>query len=182
MNETRFGVRPAREEDLTRIMEIYATARKFMAEHGNPRQWGATNWPPEALIRKDIAEGKSFVLEYAGEEGGSAGEKRITAVFFYDFGKDVEPCYPDIREGSWVGDDTYGVVHRIASDGTVGGSGAYCINWAFRQCGHLRMDTHGDNTVMQNLLRKLGFVRCGTIYVEEDNDPRIAYEKTGDTE
>jgi hypothetical protein len=31
---------------------------------------------------------------------------------------------------------------------------------------------------MQNLVRKLGFVRCGTIYVEEDNYPRLAYEKT----
>jgi hypothetical protein len=31
---------------------------------------------------------------------------------------------------------------------------------------------------MQNLLRKLGFIHCGTIYVEEDNDPRLAFEKT----
>jgi hypothetical protein len=35
---------------------------------------------------------------------------------------------------------------------------------------------------MQNLLRKLGFVHCGTIYVQEDNDPRLAYEKTGAAE
>jgi hypothetical protein len=30
---------------------------------------------------------------------------------------------------------------------------------------------------MQNLMKKLGFTQCGTIYVVEDNDPRIAYEK-----
>ena len=30
---------------------------------------------------------------------------------------------------------------------------------------------------MQELLKKLGFVRCGIIYVVEDNDPRIAFEK-----
>ncbi len=30
-----------------------------------------------------------------------------------------------------------------------------------------------DNVVMQNLLKKLGFTRCGTIYVEEDDYPRI---------
>ena len=30
---------------------------------------------------------------------------------------------------------------------------------------------------MQNLLAKLGFARRGTIYVEEDEFPRIAYEK-----
>ena len=45
------------------------------------------------------------------------------------------------------------------------------------QCGHLRMDTHGDNYVMQNLLKKSGFVHCGTVYVEEDDHPRMAYEK-----
>ena len=39
------------------------------------------------------------------------------------------------------------------------------------------MDTHGDNKVMQNLLKKNGFVYCGIIHVEEDNDPRLAYEK-----
>ena len=41
----------------------------------------------------------------------------------------------------------------------------------------MRMDTHGDNIVMQALLRKLGFVHCGTIYVEEDDYPRLAFEK-----
>ena len=25
--------------------------------------------------------------------------------------------------------------------------------------------------------KKLGFVHCGTIYVREDNDPRLAFEK-----
>ena len=42
--------------------------------------------------------------------------------------------------------------------------GAFCINWAIAQCGHLRIDTHGDNKVMQHLLTKLGFRHCGTIY------------------
>ena len=72
----------------------------------------------------------------------------------------------------------YGVVHRIASDGSVHGTGSFCLNWAYAQCGHLRIDTHGDNIVIQNLLKKLGFVFCGIIYVQEDNDPRLAFEKS----
>ena len=40
------------------------------------------------------------------------------------------------------------------------------------------MDTHSDNIVMQNLLIKLGFRHCGTIFVYEDKFPRLAYEKT----
>lgn len=35
-----------------------------------------------------------------------------------------------------------------------------------------------NNTVMRNLLEKLGFLPCGTIYVEEDDFPRLAFEKT----
>ena len=54
-------IRHSTIQDLDRIMEIYAGARVFMAQHGNPNQWGPTNWPPEALIRKDIAEGNSYV-------------------------------------------------------------------------------------------------------------------------
>lgn len=89
----------------------------------------------------------------------------------------MEATYDYIEDGAWKGDDTYGVVHRIASDGSVKGIGSFCLNWAYKQCGNLRIDTHGDNTVMQSLLKKLGFEHCGTIYVEEDNDPRMAYEK-----
>ena len=47
----------------------------------------------------------------------------------------------------------------------------------FEQCGHIRIDTHTDNTVMQNLLEKLGYTKRGIIYVVEDNYPRFAYDK-----
>ena len=167
-------IRKTERSDLETIMEIYAGARRFMAEHGNPDQWGATNWPPEALIRADIAEGNSYVC--LSDDG------RITGTFFYKQGRDVEPNYLKITDGGWLDDSPYGVVHRIASDGSEKGTGAFCINWAYGQCGHLRIDTHGKNTVMQKLLGKLGFVHCGTIYVEEDNDPRLAYEKSSLTE
>ena len=161
-------IRKAEPEDLSEIMSIYAYARAFMARTGNPKQWGATNWPPRALIRQDIARGKSYVC---------MDGDRIAAVFYYDFGKDIDPCYRTIEDGAWLEDSPYGVVHRIAAAEGTRGAGSFCINWAFRQCGHLRIDTHGDNLVMQNLLKKLGFTRCGIIYVEEDNDPRVAFER-----
>ena len=164
-------IRHAVEDDFHRMMEIYAYARKFMAQHGNPNQWGPTCWPPEDLIRRDITEGSSYVCE------NDTGV--ILGTFFFVQGTDIEPTYREITDGAWLDDSPYGVVHRIASDGSAKGVGAFCLNWAFGQCGHLRIDTHGDNTVMQNLVRKLGFVRCGTIYVEEDDDPRLAFEKTG---
>ena len=160
-------IRKAQREDLDRMMEIYAYARAFMAEHGNPLQWGPTCWPPRELIEKDIKEGKSYLCT----EGD-----RIIGVFYYDYGEDIEPLYRDI-EGAWQKEGPYGVVHRIAGDGSEKGIGSFCLGWAFSQCGHLRMDTHGDNKVMQSLLTKLGFVHCGTVHVEEDPYPRLAYEK-----
>lgn len=165
-------IRKSEPADMSRIMEIYAGARKFMAEHGNPNQWGPTNWPPEALIREDMADGNSYVCLNDMD--------RIIGTFFYVQGDEIEPTYREIEDGAWIEPGPYGVVHRIAADGSEKGIGAFCINWAYGQCGHLRMDTHGDNKVMQNLLKKLGFIHCGTIHVVEDNDPRLAFEKTSE--
>ena len=161
-------IRHSMEKDIDRIMEIYENARKFMAENGNPNQWGPTNWPPRQLIHNDITCGNSYVCVHEG---------RIVGTFFYRFGDDIEPTYRHIEDGKWQDDSPYGVVHRIAGDGSVKGIGTFCLDWAFGQCGHLRIDTHGDNHVMQNLLKRMGFTRCGVIYVEEDNYPRLAYEK-----
>ena len=163
-------IRKSTDQDLERIMEIYSYARNYMAEHGNPNQWGPTNWPPEVLIRNDIRDGNSYVC--LNDEG------TVIGTFFFLYGEDIEPTYREITDGAWLDGSPYGAVHRIAGDGSEKGIGAFCITWAFEQCQHLRIDTHGDNIVMQNLVRKLGFVHCGTIYVEEDNYPRLAFEKT----
>lgn len=56
-------IRHSTEHDIGKMMEIYSFARKYMAEHGNPNQWGPTNWPPEELIRRDIQSGSSYVEE-----------------------------------------------------------------------------------------------------------------------
>ena len=163
-------IRKSTEQDFERMMEIYAYAREQMIKTGNPNQWGPTGWPPEDLIHHDIEAGNSYVCE------NDAGE--VIGTFYLICGKDIEPTYRNITDGDWMDESPYGVVHRIAADGSEKGIGAFCINWAFDQCGHLRIDTHGDNKVMQHLLMKLGFVHCGTIYVEEDDYPRMAFEKT----
>ena len=138
-------IRKTEPGDLDEVMRIYAHARQFMKEHGNPRQWGSNNWPPQELIENDIKAGKSYVCMENGE---------IAAVFYYDYGYRTEKSYDEISKGA----------------------GSFCIRWAFGQCGHLRIDTHGDNWVMQNCLQGLGFIKCGTIWIENDDDPRIAYE------
>ena len=162
-------IRNSTEQDFPRIMEIYDFARKYMAEHGNPNQWGPTNWPPENLIHNDIKSRHSYVCVN--------DDNAVIGTFFFIQGKDIEPTYKNIVDGAWLNDNPYGVVHRIAGDGSEKGIGEFCLKWAFEQCGHMRIDTHGDNMTMQNLVKKLGFKHCGTIYVEEDNYPRLAFEK-----
>ena len=161
-------IRKSRLADLDTIMNIYAGARKFMADNGNYVQWGPTNWPPRELVVEDITSGKSYVC--------IDDQDKIVGVFYYDFGKDIDRTYDVIEDGSWLSQKPYGVVHRIATDRTPG-VGTFCINWAFEQCGHIRMDTHASNIPMNNLLKKLGFDYTGIIHVVEDDYPRNAYEK-----
>lgn len=146
------------------LMEMYANARAFMAEHGNPDQW-KDSYPGHARIIADIESGCSYVCEHDG---------RIIATFFYKEGDDT--TYRKIFDGQWLNDRPYGVVHRITSDGTVKGAASFCLDWAFEQCWNLKIDTHRDNYVMQRLLEKNGFQYCGVIYTD-DGSKRMAYQK-----
>ena len=161
-------IRHSTPEDLPRMEALYVQARQFMKETGNHNQWGPTNWPPTDLLRADISAGRSYVCVHGG---------KVVGTFCFLQGEDIEPTYRDIQEGGWHYDGPYGVVHRLAGDGSVKGVGRACLDWAFLQCGHLRIDTHGDNRVMQSLLKGSGFAYCGIIHVVEDNYPRLAFDK-----
>lgn len=156
-----YTVRKAKTQDLTRIEEIYAAARAFMAANGNPNQWGTHN-PPHAQLVQDIEEGKLYVI--------TDGET-IHGVFFFWIGED--PTYTEIN-GAWHSDSPYGTIHRIAGDGS-GGILRTAVAFAKRHIDHLRIDTHEDNRVMQGAIQKAGFQRCGIIHIA-DGSPRIAYD------
>ena len=157
-----YCIRKAKMEDMERIGEIYAYARKFMAEHGNPTQWGKTS-PAVEVLHKNVEEGKLYVMTQ---------EDHIHGVFYFAIEED--PTYAVIHDGAWHSDGQYGVIHRIAGDGS-GGILRTALAFAREQISHLRIDTHADNSVMQRALNKQGFRRCGIIYIA-DGSPRIAYD------
>ena len=159
--------RNARLEDLPEILAIYARARQFMKETGNPTQWGDTH-PTEAAVREDIALQRSYVCEIDGQ---------VEGVFMLAAGRD--PTYEIIEDGAWHSDAPYHTIHRIASSGRVNGVFSLCVDWCYETRGYLRIDTHHNNKVMQHLIAKKGFVRSGIIY-QPDGSPRIAYEKFSD--
>ena len=158
-----YKIRNASAEDLPRIEEIYAYARRFMAEHGNPNQWGKTH-PLHAWLVDDIEKKRLYVI---------TDENGIHGVFYFFIGPD--PTYGEIQDGSWQYNGTYGTIHRIASDGS-GGILRAAVEFCFSRIDHIRIDTHHDNIVMQKAVAKLGFTRSGIIHLD-NGDPRIAYER-----
>lgn len=157
-----YQIRTARLEDLDRILEIYSLARVFMAEHGNPDQWGST-YPPVEMVREDIQNQLLFII---------VSDECIHGVFYFYIGED--PCYHEIFQGFWRSDTIYGTIHRIAGDGS-GGILKAAVEFGKARIAHLRIDTHSDNVVMQNAIAKQGFSQRGIVFME-DGTPRIAYD------
>lgn len=157
-----YQIRKARQQDLPRIEEIYAYARKFMEETGNPNQWGKTT-PATSLLEDDIQKGLLYVLSL---------ENVIHGVFYFYIG--IDPTYGEIEDGQWRSDTPYGTIHRIAGDGS-GGVLATAVAFGKTQINHLRIDTHQDNKIMQHAVAKQGFRRAGIIHLE-NGSPRIAYD------
>lgn len=157
-----YQIRTATKSDLPIIERIYARAREFMAQTGNPNQWGKTN-PPTPQLEQDIQEKTLFVVTDGSD---------IHGVFYFAIGED--PTYQEIYEGSWGSDAPYGTIHRIASDGS-GGIFSAAVAYCKTQIHHLRIDTHQDNRIMQHVVTSHGFIRRGIIYIQ-DGSPRIAYE------
>ena len=71
--------------------------------------------------------------------------------------------------------DEQGVIHRLATNGKQKGVSEACLDWCFERWPNVRVDTHRDNKVMQHILTKYGFQRCGIIYVKNGTE-RIAYQ------
>ncbi len=186
-------IRLAKRDDLPRLMELYDAARAFMRRCGNTVQW-VGGYPSAELVTAGIDAGGQYVCVVGdspsdGQIGcrsvGHALDRRqnsyIAATFWFSVGP--EPTYAEIFDGpGWLDGDAsfdeapYGVVHRLASDGSARGVGAFCLEWALEQCGNIRVDTHASNAVMQNLLMRLGYTRCGVIYIG-DGTPRDAFQK-----
>lgn len=157
-------IRKAVGKDLEAVLAVYAEARSFMASHGNPTQWGTT-YPSLELLTEDISLGRLYV--------GLGDDGVVHASYVFSIG--LDPSYREIREGAWLNDAPYGTIHRLASDGTVSGVFASCVQFCLSQISNLRADTHRDNVTMRRLLVKAGFTPCGIITLDDGTD-RIAFQ------
>lgn len=157
-------IRKTTEEDLPILVEIYKRARTFMKDTGNATQWG-DHYPSLELLQEDIQAGHSYVCIHEGT---------IAATFYY--AKENDKTYEVIREGNWLNDAPYAVVHRVAVDKKGAGIVSYCLNWAHNQYPNIKIDTHENNHAMQHALKKNGFTCCGKITLA-DGSNRIAFQR-----
>ncbi len=159
-------IRLAEKKDIENILTIYNDARAFMKMSGNPTQW-QNGGPTEETLLSDIKEGCSFVVEENGE---------ILATFYFRVGCDR--IYDKIYDGSWLDNEPYAVIHRVAVSHNARGRGVSSFIFAecFARHANLKIDTHKDNKPMQGALIKAGFMQCGIIYLET-GDERIAFQK-----
>ena len=150
--------------DLPQILAVYAYAREQMKQNGNPSQWGDDR-PSLAVLEEDVRKGQSYVIEE---------KNQICGVFTFVIGSD--PTYQVIEQGRWLNEMPYGNIHRIAVKGSVKHIYIRFMSYCIDRIPNIRIDTHADNLIMQHLLVKNGFQKCGIIYVD-DGSPRIAYQR-----
>ncbi len=156
-------------EEKDAAMQIINSAKKHLKEQGVD-QW-QRGYPDEACIEGDIASKKGFfVIE----------NDDILGYLCIDY--DGEPSYNHLK-GKWNTPEQYVVVHRMAFTEKVRGKGIsteviqlveeMSILRGIRSC---RMDTDAGNQKMQHILKKNGFVFCGTIWF--DYSEKIAFDKS----
>ena len=158
-----YRVRKAEYDDRSTVLTLYENARKFMAAHGNASQWGKQD-PAPSVIDRDIREENLYLLY---------DEKGIHGVFAFLIFED--PTYRVIEKGNWNWNCTYGVIHRVAGDGS-GGILKSAVSYAEQLIPCLRIDTHEKNLPMQRAILREGFSYCGIIYTSK-GDQRLAYDR-----
>ena len=153
------NIRLANTSDTNRIFEIYEYARAYMKAHGNPYQWGDDR-PEKSVTKDDIKNQRCYVMEDEGH---------IFACFVFTIG------FEKVYEAKFPSKVEYGVIHRVASDGSKSGIVERIVDFAKGKVNLLRIDTHEDNKTMQRCIERQNFKRLGIIYLE-DKSPRILYE------
>lgn len=162
-------IRKAELNHLEAIMECIADAQRFLHDCGVD-QW-QDGYPTAEIISGDIERGESYILNHCGV---------VVATAVISFAGEVTYNHVD---GSWLNDDKYAVVHRLAvrSGARNRGFATRFFEYTEQLCrqngvSNIRVDTHKNNLIMQGLLRRLGYLYCGEITLLSGSK-RIAMQK-----
>lgn len=161
--------------DMMDILSVVRDAVDYLREHHVP-QW-QNGYPDEATLRDDIAKKTLYVYEQVGAVVGIA-----------NLSLELDPSYSIVYDGDWLTlYPNYLVVHRLAvkKECLHQGIGLALLQFSEDYAvqhhkNSIRIDTHQLNHVMNRLLEKLGYIRCGLIHLvgySESDAIRVAYEK-----
>lgn len=134
--------------DLSEIMLIYNHARDLMNSHDN-YQWDEY-YPTKEMIIDDIEQENHFSIKENNE---------IIGVFTL---VDYDSLYDDI-DGKWLNDNPYVEIKRIALKKLDFSLISYIIDWVFKKCPNIKVDTGEDNIAVQRILEHNNFVCCGKL-------------------
>ncbi len=147
-------IRKAIESDLLEIKSIIDKARELMKSSGNINQW-VDGYPSIDVLLSDIRSGNAYLL---------LRENKAVAYFAMIDGP--EPTYNLITKGSWLNDDSYGVLHRVASNGEAKGVFKEILLYASEHYSNIRIDTHHDNKIKLPLGHpNKNYYLCTRIYI-----------------
>lgn len=161
-------LRKAKQAELSVIWEIIQYAIEQRRKDGSD-QW-QDGYPNEQSIQEDLNNGNAYVV--TEDEVVLA----YAAIIF-----DKEPAY-EIIEGTWLSNNDYAVVHRVAASELAKGKGiatklfqmveGICLDSGVHS---IKVDTNFDNIPMLKILEKLGYSYCGEVYFR--GGARKAFEK-----
>lgn len=167
-----FILRPAVMEDMPAIWDIILQAKAQMYREGK-HQWDE-NYPTIQILKNDVMQGWGHVLV--------PSDCRTDIIAYGAVVFDGEPAYSDLRDGNWLSEQPYVVLHRLAVADRWKRQGMaqrymhavidIALSHGIRS---FRVDTNYDNLYMQKLFDRLGFRYCGRITY--DAGQRMAYEK-----
>lgn len=160
-----------RKAELSEITPIWVILKDAIARR---KQDGSSQWqdgyPNPEVIQKDIEKGHGFILV--------SGKTIIgyCAILIND-----EPAYEAI-EGTWLTNDDFVVVHRVAIASSYLGKGLakmilkHIENFAVDNSIYsVKADTNFDNLAMIKIFKNSGYTYCGEVYFR--GSARKAYEK-----
>ena len=160
-----YTIRHATMDDLPVILNLRDQAREIMRSYGNVHQW-PVGYPLDTKFEEDIQQGHSYVMMDAS--GVTVG------TFAFIPGPDI--TYQVIYDGQWLDDELYYVIHRIASTPDSHGVLDALLDYCEARSAVIRIDTHADNSIMINGLKKRGYQYCGIIHLL-NGDERLAFQK-----
>ena len=157
------SVRRTTIDDVDKMDNIFNIARAYMRSYGNINQWNG-EYPNHSDVFNDIKNNNAYSI-VDGDE--------VVGYFAFIIGE--EKTYNYIENGTWLNDEPYGTIHRIASNNKVHDVFSVALDYCLNKIDNVRIDTHNDNVVMKHVIEKHNFKYCGIIYVE-DSSPRNAYQ------